>query len=201
MDHDPRLFSPSAARNRQIIAEAFERLCPQAARVLEIGSGSGEHGEAVLSRVPGLSWQGSDPDEAARLSTTARMRDLGQPGAIAVDTRTEGWWQSVDGDFDCVVAINVIHITSRAGFENLFRGSAAILPTGGALFLYGPYARRGEMEESNHRFDASLKERDPAWGIRDLDDEVQPLAARFALVLEHVERVPANNHVVVFRKS
>ncbi|GGY36400.1 SAM-dependent methyltransferase [Parvularcula lutaonensis] len=201
MTDDPRLYSTSAARNKEIIAEAFARLCPYAERVLELASGTGEHAEAVLARMPNLHWQASDPDGAARASSTARMAELGQPEAKGFDTRRDGWWQAVERPVDTIVAINMIHITSIAGYENLFRGAAALLPENGALFLYGPMSRRGEMEESNHRFDESLRMRDPAWGVRDLDDTLQPLGARFALTLDHVERVPANNHVVLFRRT
>jgi cyclopropane fatty-acyl-phospholipid synthase-like methyltransferase len=195
------LFSTSAARNKEVIAEAFARLLPGARSVLEVGGGSGEHGEAVLARKPDLRWQSSDPDPSARASISERMDKLGQPKALGVDTRQDGWWMEVGSPPDTIVAINVIHITSRTGVENLFRGAGILLPAGGHLFLYGPYSRRGELEESNRRFDRSLKERDPAWGVRDLDDMIQPLAARFALDFVHAERVPANNHVVLFRQA
>lgn len=195
------LYSPSAARNKAIIAEAFTRLLPKARSVLEIGSGTGEHGEAVLEAAPGLRWQGSDPDDDARASTAVRMTALGQPAPLPLDTRVDDWWTDELPEIDAIVAINVIHITSRAGCENLFRGAAALLPSGGHLFLYGPMKRRGVTEESNLRFDESLKARDPSWGVRDLDDELQPLGARFGLTLDHVEPVPANNHVVVFSQQ
>ncbi len=197
---DPRLFSTSAARNKEVIAEAFCRLLPEAKRVLELASGTGEHAEAVLARQPLLSWQGSDPDPEARASTAARMADFSQPEALALDTRQSGWWQGVDGPFDAVVAINMVHITSIAGYEQLFEGAPYLLAPGGTLFLYGPMSRRGLTEESNQRFSLSLRERDPEWGVRDLDDTLQPLGARFGLELDHIERVPANNHVVLFKK-
>ncbi|MCQ8185953.1 class I SAM-dependent methyltransferase [Parvularcula sp. BGMRC 0090] len=201
MSENAKIYSTSAARNKEIIAGAFLRLCPQAERVLELASGSGEHAEAVLMRKPSLSWQGSDPDAEARASTTVRMEEAGQPAPLTLDTREEAWWQEAGRPYDAVVAINMIHITAFAGVEGLFQGAARLLGEGGALFLYGPMSRRGALEESNQRFDESLKSRDPDWGVRDLDDTLQPLAARFALYLDHTERVPANNHVVVFRRS
>ncbi|NRA30427.1 MAG: DUF938 domain-containing protein [Parvularculaceae bacterium] len=197
---DPRLYSTSAARNKDVIAEAFHRVCPAASHVLELASGTGEHAEAILLAKAGLTWHGSDPDDEARASTTARMADLGQAAAEAFDTRVEGWWQAISSPIDTIVSINMIHITSRAGVEGLFQGAAALLPSGGSLFLYGPMSRRGVTEESNQRFDASLKARDPGWGVRDLDDMLQPLGARFGLALDDIERVPANNHVVTFKQ-
>ncbi|NNU15534.1 DUF938 domain-containing protein [Parvularcula sp. ZS-1/3] len=198
---DPKLYSTSAARNKGVIAEAFTRLLPSAESVLEVGSGTGEHAEAILAENPSLRWQASDPKPEERASISARMSALGQPEALPIDTREDGWWQVVPEKVDTIVAINMIHITSIAGYENLFRGAAALLPEGGHLFLYGPFSRRGAMEESNQRFHQSLRERDPEWGVRDLDDTLQPLAARFALGLQHAERVPANNHVVLFRQE
>lgn len=197
---DVRLYSTSAARNKEVIADAFERLCPQAQSVLELASGTGEHAEAILRQQPTLTWQASDPDDEARASTNARMRDLDQARAQDFDTRADGWWHAISTPIDTIVAINMIHITSRPGVEGLFQGAAALLPQQGNLFLYGPMSRRGVTEESNQRFDASLKARDPGWGVRDLDDMLQPLGAQFGLALEHVERVPANNHVVTFKQ-
>ncbi|MEM0929449.1 MAG: DUF938 domain-containing protein [Pseudomonadota bacterium] len=196
-----KLYSTSAARNKGVIAEAFVRLLPSAHTVLELASGSGEHAEDILTQRPDLHWQASDPDQEARTSASERMEELGQPAATSFDTRTDGWWTPVPYPVDVIVAINMIHITSRAGVEGLFRGAAALLPAGGHLFLYGPMKRRGVTEDSNQRFDESLKLRDPSWGVRDLDDALQPLGARFALSLAHVERVPANNHIVLFRQE
>ena len=199
MSDDPRLFSTSAARNKDIIAEAFTRLLlPGASSVLEIGSGTGEHAEAILTAAPNRIWQGSDPDEASQASTTARMTALGQPEALAIDTREDRWWGQAPGPVDVIVAINVIHITPFSAVEALFRGAGALLRPGGHLFLYGPYVRRGVTEDSNREFEVWLKEKDPSFGLRDLDDQLQPLAARCSLELTHVERVPANNHVVIF---
>jgi len=198
---DPRLYSTSAARNKGVIAEAFHRLCPHAEQVLELASGTGEHGEAILEAKPTLQLQASDPDDEARASANARMLDLGQAAAQSFDTRNDGWWKAVGGEITTIVSINMIHITSRQGVEGLFQGAAALLPAEGQLFLYGPMSRRGVTEDSNRQFDASLKSRDPSWGVRDLDDMLQPLGARFGLALTHVEQVPANNHVVVFTQT
>lgn len=196
-----KLYSTSAARNKGVIAEAFCRLLPSAHAVLELASGTGEHAEAILSQRPDLVWQASDPDHESRTSASERMEELGQPAAASFDTRADGWWETIPYPVDALVSINMIHITSWHGVENLFRGAAALLPAEGHLFLYGPMKRRGQTEESNLRFDESLKMRDPSWGVRDLDDALQPLGARFGLSLAHVERVPANNHVVLFKQE
>ena len=52
---------------------------------------------------------------------------------------------------------------------------------------------------SNAEFDESLKARDPAWGIRNLEDVIDRAVSAG---LDHVETVemPANNLTVVYRQ-
>ncbi len=50
---------------------------------------------------------------------------------------------------------------------------------------------------SNLAFDASLRARDPAWGIRKLQD-VAEVAAKAGLVLAQRHAMPANNLLLVF---
>ncbi|MEM6913307.1 MAG: DUF938 domain-containing protein, partial [Pseudomonadota bacterium] len=104
-----KLYSTSAARNKGVIADAFTRLLPSAAKVLELASGTGEHAEAILEARPHLRWQASDPDEGARTSASSRMVELGQAPARSLDTRMDGWWQDIREPIDTVVAINMIH--------------------------------------------------------------------------------------------
>ena len=203
-----RLYSPSAARNAEAIAAAWADLLPPSGRVLEIASGTGEHAVRLCTAFPGLDWQPSDPDEGSRRSAAAWARTLpkGRIAApLALDVTGPGWWRAAGGPYPVVYCANMIHIAPWAAAEGLFEGAAALLRGGmepeGALCLYGPFSRRGAMAESNRRFDASLKARDPAWGVRDLDDAVQPLAARFGLALTRVREMPANNLMVLFEPN
>lgn len=206
-----KLYSASAARNAGAISDGFAVLCRTDARVLEIASGTGEHAARLCADHAGLRCRPSDPDEASRRSVDARAAEV--PGgrmrrALALDMTEPGWWRAADGPYDALFCANMIHIAPPEATEGLFRGAGALLSEGGgeaglsgAVLLYGPFSRRGAMAPSNHRFDASLKSRDPAWGVRDLDDFVQPAAARFGFALAQVREMPANNLMVRFEPN
>ena len=95
----------------------------------------------------------------------------------------------------------MIHIAPMTAVEGLFAGAGRLLKASGRLFLYGPYGREGIMAPSNQRFDADLKRRDPAWGVRDLDQELLPLASLAGLTLQHVVEMPANNLALVLERG
>ncbi|HBS33112.1 MAG TPA: SAM-dependent methyltransferase [Parvularcula sp.] len=191
-----RLFSPSAARNRDAIRDAFLRTMPLAGTILEIGSGTGEHAVHIAAAAPDLRWLPGDPDAASRASIAAwtehlRLTNVAPPHALDV---TEPDWDALIERADGVVSINMIHIAPFAAARGLVAGAARLLPAGGKLFLYGPFARNGaHTAPSNADFDASLKARNPAWGVRDLDREIAPLAQSSGLALETVIEMPANN--------
>jgi hypothetical protein len=199
-----RLHSPSVARNKEPIAEAFADLVGVEARVLEVGSGTGEHGACLTGRHQGLIWQPSDPDPASRASISAWAETV--PGGrllqpLELRTDRNDWWEDLPGAYDTGVSINMIHIAPWAATEGLFRGMAQLLDTPAALFFYGPFLRNGVSAESNHRFSADLKRRDPDWGVRDLDTEIVPLAAEHGFGMVAVREMPGNNLSVLFRRS
>ncbi|RFB04756.1 DUF938 domain-containing protein [Parvularcula marina] len=205
MAHGAKLTSPSVARNRDVILEAFRKHMPTNGLILEIASGTGEHGAYLTKALPDLIWQPSDPDENSRVSITAYGEDI-SGGRLhlpfSIDVTEYGWWDSPDiGNIDGMVSINMTHITHFNATEGLFRGAAALLKPGERLFFYGPYSINGEMAESNRAFDADLKRRDPEWGVRDLEAQILPLAHNHAFHLIAAEHVPANNMVVVFEKG
>lgn len=202
-----KLHSPSVARNTGPIRAAFSAMMPTKGTILEIGAGTGEHGHALTKAHPSLFWQPVEPDPASRRSIAAWAADglngrMHSPIAAHLET---------DGPSDPsvlsahtyvgVVCINVLHIAPWSAAEGLFRTAAQALGPEGRLFLYGPFSRRGEMAEGNQRFDADLKRRDPAWGVRDLDDQLQPLGARHGFHLVAVQEMPANNLSVAFEKG
>ena len=199
-----RLHSPSVARNSEPIRAVYERTMPVEGLVLEIASGTGQHAAALCTAFPALRWQPSDIDPAS-LRSIAAWADRGGGERVAppleLDVTAPGWWQAVPAAPEGIVCINMIHIAPRSAAEGLFRGAGALLRPGSRLFLYGPFSRRGAMAPSNARFSESLRSRDPAWGVRDLDDYIQPLAAQFGLALEAVSEMPANNLAVIFEKG
>ena len=199
-----RLHSPSAARNRAAIVAAWGELLPAGGGVLEVGSGTGEHGAALCAAYPDLTWHPSDPDPASRTSQAAWGTDVPDErmrAPLDLDVTVPGWGAMVPSDMRVLFSANMIHISPFSACEGLFAGAGAALAKDGVVALYGPFSRRGAMAESNARFSADLRSRDPSFGVRDLDDQVQPLAARFGFALRAVREMPANNLFVVFERN
>jgi hypothetical protein len=197
---DARLHAPSAARNRDPILNVLQRFLPARGVVLELASGSGEHTVHFAQAFPALAFQPSDPDAEARASIDAWAASAGLPNvrpAIALDATAQPW--PIDAA-DAVLCINMIHISPWEAAVGLVSGAAAILPPGSPLYLYGPYRRNGShTAPSNEAFDRSLRERNPAWGIRDLE-AVAELAAAHGFGPPAVEQMPANNLSLIFSK-
>ncbi len=195
------LSSPSVARNRESILAVLKQHLPEAGLVLEIAAGTGEHAVHFATACPGLRWQPTDPDARALASTAAWREAAGPPNLLApleLDVGDSVW--PVERA-DAIVAINMIHISPWASTLGLMAGAGRLLPSDGVLFLYGPYLETEvETALSNLGFDASLRSRDPAWGIRRLDDVVAA-AARHGMTLKARIAMPANNLSLVFRKG
>lgn len=194
------LSSPAALRNREPILAALKPHLPATGRVLELAAGSGEHAVHFAAACPALTWQPADLDPDALASIAAQRALAGLPNLlppVRLDASDPASWP----DADVVIAINMIHIAPWAATEGLMAGAGRVLPQGGLLFLYGPYIEADvETAPSNLSFDASLRGRDPAWGLRHLD-KVAALAGRHGLALEARIAMPANNLSLVFRKA
>jgi Protein of unknown function (DUF938) len=201
MAKDARLIAPATARNREPIASVLRRHLAPSGLVLEIASGSGEHiVHFAATQSADLQFQPSDPDAGARASIDAWVESSGVTSvlpAIALDAAAKTWPLQ---RADAVVCINMIHIAPWDAAIGLVRGAAEVLPVGGVLFLYGPFRRNGRhTATSNETFDRSLRERDPAWGVRDLEDVVK-LALLHGFGQPVVEEMPANNLSVIFNR-
>lgn len=200
---DPRLFAPSAARNRDPIRDVLQRHLPTRGLVLEIASGSGEHVTHFASANasgPDLIFQPSDPDAKARASIDAWVAALKLTNvrpAIALDAAAASWPVTAA---DAVLSINMIHIAPWAAAEGLVRNAGRLLSSGGFLYLYGPFRRDGQpTAPSNDAFDADLRRRNPAWGVRDLE-AVAALAADNGFAAPEIVDMPANNLSLIFRR-
>lgn len=203
MEADARLNAPAAARNAEPITAVLKARLTGARRVLEIASGTGEHALAFSRALPHLTWQPSDPDPRSRASIAAWMRHAGADGPppLHLDVTEPDWVAQCPGHWDAVVCINMIHIAPWAAAAGLIAGAGTLLQPGGVLVLYGPFKIDGlHTADSNARFDASLRLRDPDWGVRDLADVVD-LAQRNGLTLCDSVAMPANNLTVVFERS
>jgi len=199
-----RLFSPSAARNREPIRHVFLAHMPTAGRILEVGGGTGEPAVCLAQALPDVEWLTGDPDPASRGSIAAWIAeaDLANlKGPHAIDVTADAWGVEDAAPFAGLVSINMIHIAPFDAATGLFAGAGRLLAPGGKLFVYGPFTREGaHTAPSNEAFDASLKSRDPRWGVRDIEHDLAPLAQKNALALETVVEMPANNLSLVFSK-
>lgn len=198
---DPRLHAPATQRNRESILEALMRLLPAEGTVLELASGTGEHAVWFAQHLRPLIWQPSDADPEMRASIAAHARAQGVAtirDPLSLDV-TERPWSIARAD--AAVCINLIHIAPWAVAEDLFAGAGEVLPAQAPLVLYGPFKRNGQhTAESNATFDRSLRQQNPAWGVRALED-VNALAQSSGFEPIEVVEMPANNLTVAYRRT
>ena len=201
---DARRFAPAAARNREPILEVLRSRVSPDARVLEIGSGSGEHAVHFCAALPGLDWHPSDPDPANRASIAAWIANAGLANVrppLDIDVHAASWGVEERAPFDVIISINMIHIAPWSATLALLEGAARLLRAGGTLFLYGPFMRIGRhTAPSNAAFDERLRGENPAWGVRDLD-EIALAAEPLGLRLVEAVAMPANNFSVLFERA
>lgn len=201
---DARAVAPATQRNRDPILAVLKRVLPSSGTVLEIASGTGEHAVYFASALDKLTWLPSDPDPSRRASIEAWRQSDGCErllSPIDLDASAPPWPSIVGASIRAVVCINMIHIAPWSACVGLFAGAGASLSNGDPLVLYGPFIRAGvETAPSNLEFDASLRSRDPSWGVRDLAD-VEKQATSSGFRLDEIVEMPANNLSVVFRKS
>ncbi len=194
------LSSPSAVRNRDPILGVLRRVLPAQGTVLEIASGTGEHAVYFCKGLPGLTWQPTDRvtdalRSIAKHRALAKWPNLLPPLELDVTAKA---WPVVRAD--AIVSINMIHIAPWAAAKGLMAGAGRVLGPGGVLYLYGPFKEDGRhTAPSNQAFDASLRSRDPSWGVRDTAD-VTDLARQHGLDFAERVEMPANNLSLVFRR-
>lgn len=194
-------FAAAAERNQGPIIQVLREHLPEQGLVLEIASGTGQHCVAFAKAFPKLRWQPSDPDLSARCSIEAWIHEQHCDNVLLpldLDAHDEDWGLE---RVDAMVCINMIHISPWSACLGMFRGASRLLSEGGLLYLYGPYRVHGQhTAPSNEAFDASLQQRDPAWGVRDIQD-VQQAGLACGFVLRQVVEMPANNKSLLFRRQ
>ncbi|MFQ3596286.1 MAG: DUF938 domain-containing protein [Sphingomonadaceae bacterium] len=197
---DPRRHAPAVARNRDPILAILRRELPASGTLLEIASGTGEHAVHFARALPALTFQPSDPDAGCRASIAAHAADAALSNLLpplALDARVSDSWPA--GPFAAILAINLLHISPWEATLGLFAGAAPRLAGAGPLILYGPFRRTGlPLEPSNAAFDASLRARDPRWGLREVE-ALEQVADAAGLRLAALQPMPANNLTLVFR--
>ena len=194
-----RRSAPAALRNREPIADVLKEWLPASGLVLEIASGSGEHGVYFAARFPALEWQPSDVHPDALSSIAAWRDESGLPNLkapLALDAASSDW--PIDRA-DAVLSINMVHISPWESALGLLDGAARLLGRGAPLILYGPWLKDDvPTAPSNLGFDADLKRRDSRWGLRRVEDFAAAAAER-QLRLETTRAMPANNMMLLFR--
>lgn len=205
---DARQHSPATLRNREPILAVLQAILPPKGTVLEISSGTGEHAVFFAPRLQPRYWLPSDPNPIARASIAAWQAELPSDTLyppIFLDVRDRVWAveqpeMKLHEPIWAIANINMIHISPWTACLGLMAGAARILPTGGILYLYGPFKQNGEhTSSSNAQFDQSLRLQNPEWGVRDLE-EVTAVAEAQNLTLLKTVAMPANNLSVVLQQ-
>jgi len=182
-------FSEASERNREPILAVLKRVFKDRKRVLEIGSGTGQHAAYFSVALPHLVWQASD-----RAENLAGIREW---GASPIELDVDGAWPDIDAD--AVFSANTSHIMSWPQVEKMFAGIGRLRVK--TFCLYGPFNYGGKhTSESNARFDAMLRGRDAASGLRDFE-AIVALAAGIGMALQEDNAMPANNRLLVFARA
>ena len=189
--------SESCEKNKAPILAVLQEIFAGHRQVLEIASGTGQHAVHFAREMPHLIWQTSEL--AQNLAGIQAWLDEAQlpnvPPPLALDVNDECWTVA---PVDAIFNANTVHIISWPEVERLFAHIARVIAPGGCVCFYGPYKIRGVVtSESNARFDAWLKSRDPNSGVRDFE-AVNRLAISHGLELLHDIAMPSNNRILVW---
>ncbi len=193
-------FSEACEQNKQPILAVLQQYFTTVTKVLEIGSGTGQHAVFFAAQLPHLQWVTSDVAEYhAGVQAWLDEAGLGNTaGPLELDVNQRDWPLT---SIDAVFSANTVHIMDWTSVEKMFAGIGRILPVDGVFCLYGPFNYAGNFtSDSNARFDLWLKQRDPASGIRDFD-ALNSLARQHGMVLLADHAMPVNNRTLVWRKQ
>ena len=201
-----RLFFSAAQRNKDCIGDVLSRIIKKNGSILEIGSGSGEHGVYFQNRFPEIIWQTTDPDLLHRKSIISWIeyeklhKKMPQPFELDVENTP---WQiplKLARSMQGIVSINRIHVAKWNCTLSLIKGAGKLLKRGQFLMLYGPFKIGNKhTTQSNYLFDNSLKIQNDCWGIRNLE-EVSEIAKKNGFFQEDIFMMPANNFSIIYRK-
>ncbi len=204
---DHRLEFPATKRNRYNIAEVLSKYLPTNGFILEIASGSGEHGVLFQQLFSSLIWQTSDPNLINRKSISSWIMhyDLSSrmPSPLDIDVLNKPWplTSEFKSSLKGIVCINMIHISPWTCTQALFEQAGSILKNDQFIMIYGPFLRMDKpTTQSNLLFDESLKLQNPLWGIRDLEN-VHQIAISHGFKKDDIFEMPANNLSIVYRKN
>lgn len=193
-------YAESCDQNRDPILSVIQPLFAALTRVLEIGSGTGQHAVYFAAAMPHLTWHTSDcleyHDGIRLWLEEAALPNVCPPLQLDV---ARSVWPALD--VEAVFSANTAHIMHWPEVEAMFAGVGGLLPAGGLFALYGPFNYQGRFtSDSNARFDGWLKQRDPAMGVRDFE-AVDRLASAAGMTLMQDFEMPANNRILCWRRQ
>ena len=191
-------FAESSEENKEPILAILRDELANMQRVLEVGSGTGQHAVFFAEQLPHLNWICSDLEEnhaGIRMwLEEAALENI--EGPLLLDARET--WPEIEAD--AVFSANAVHIMSWEAVQGMVRNVGELLTSGGKMYLYGPFMYDGQhTAESNARFDTWLKDRDPQSGVRDVT-ELSQLLDEQQMSLANDYEMPANNRIVVWQK-
>ena len=196
--HKP--YSESCDQNRDPIFKVIQPLLKDKKTVLEVGSGTGQHAVYFAKEMPHLIWQTSDQEVyhegIKRWLDDAKLDNTPPPISLNVSTDT---WPTQS--FDAIFSANAVHIMAWDNVIDFFENAPKLLKKGGLFILYGPFNYNQQYtSESNARFDIWLKQRDPRSAIRDFE-ALDKLAQKAGMALQSDYALPANNRILIWKKS
>lgn len=201
-----RKVAYAAERNKDPIADVLKNLNPVPRRIFEVSSGTGEHAETLCNLLKDQLevYQPSEMDVSMFESIIDWTKEHSPhlcKAPIVLDVLNGENVESLErGAYDCLININMIHISPKETTNALFSIANRVLDESGVVLTYGPYRVGGEMVESNVAFDASLKSRNIEWGIRDLE-WVSEEAERNGFKLDKAVSMPANNLSCLWKRA
>ncbi|KAF9437814.1 hypothetical protein BGZ76_010978 [Entomortierella beljakovae] len=218
---DRKVFFAAADRNKDVILNQLRPTFEKARLVLEVGSGSGQHVHHFSKDYPQATFQPTEYDVSLLPSIDAYAKELNDKGhhinpALELDATKPEHWQRVsntaqnqsdqkeatEGQFDLVMTTNVFHISPWIVGQSIVRGAGQLLKSGGSFVIYGPFKRNGIFNtESNREFDATLRDRDPSWGVRDIEEIEAVAKTEGNMRLDKIVDMPANNYMLFFNKK
>lgn len=204
VEYSDRKVAAAAERNQEVILQVMKPLLQPSSRILEVASGTGQHA-AAFGRAFDCTIQPSDmvtDDFDSIRAWSSGLDNVLDP--IQLDCTQEYSWDSSTTHtlYDAVICINMTHISPIKATQGLCHKAGQVLKPGGLLCIYGPFLVNGKpTTPSNSAFDASLRSRNPEWGLRDMDDDIDAWCVQHGLERQHVFDMPANNFMLVYTKN
>ena len=193
-------YAPSCEQNRDVILTVLQPRLKGVRRLLELGSGTGQHAVYFAPALPHITWQTSDLEEhlPGIQLWLADYPVANLPPPIVLDVATDRW---PTAKFDAVFSANTAHMMDATMAGAMLSGVARLLPPNGRFLLYGPFKKEGNFHGPNDRaFDQRLRSHDPAIGLKDIAWLDQFAAAEGLNLVEEIA-MPANNFVLFWKKN